>query len=110
MSGFRLNRMDGRHFDTESKTGENLAGQNEEGHYGFTGIELGRLPEGTYSIYCYKQTGAVSTDLWHKTVHRVKFPFKKGEKFTQDIELQTAGSKSKWKEYYLDEQNKRLNQ
>lgn len=105
-----LNRVDGRHFDTESKTGKNLAGQNEKGHYGFTGIELGRLPEGTYSIRCYKQTGAVSTDLWHKTEHRVKLPFKQGEKFTQDIELIPAGSKSNWNKYNLDEPNKRLNQ
>lgn len=103
-----LNRVDGRNLDTESKTGKNQAGQNEEGHYGFTGMELGRLPTGTYSIRCYKQTGTVSTDLWHKTEYRVSFPLKPGDKFTQDIELSPAGKK--WNTYDLDELDKKLNQ
>ncbi len=103
-----LNRVDGRNLETQSNTGKNLAGQNEEGHYGFTGIELGRLPAGTYSIRAYKRTGALSTDLWQKKPeHRVKLPFKPGEKFTQDIELDTAGDH--W-EYDLNEIDKRLNQ
>ncbi|MCG2810966.1 MAG: DNRLRE domain-containing protein [Candidatus Aminicenantes bacterium] len=108
VSGVRisLNREDGRHLDTESKTKKNQAGQNEEGHYGFTGIELGSLPEGIYTILCYKQTGTVSTDLWQKTGYRVRFPLKSGEKFVQDIELWPAGQK--WNKFNIEELDKRI--
>ncbi len=103
-----LNRIDGRNIETESLTAKNIFGDTEKGHFGFTGVELGRLPAGVYRIRCYKKTESLATDLWHKKEYEVTLPFKQGEKFLQDIELQQGGQK--WQNSGIDNMDNRLNQ
>ncbi len=67
---------------------------DQNGHYGFTGTDLGKLPAGTYELRGYGRTESVGTDLWNAQKQTVQLPLQQGQVAAgMDIELITVQQK-----------------